>query len=251
MDVQVDVLVKPMSLRFGFWEGCSIYFAGEGYDATHDDLDKMMKIDPAKTPIFATNLGFLSIASTTLIRGARNIVVDPGNFHVGFYGGLELRLKDFGLTPDDIDIVINTHGHHDHNQSNFVFRGKALIWGEEQEEFVRSLYWPEYVEGVVSGIMGEVKAIKRTDGLVEVGPGVYVMPTPGDTLGSISVLVEAGAERVAIVGDLAMTEEWYKARKFSHWLSPEQIKLTNESLDKVAEWGTTLVIPGHGAAFRP
>lgn len=251
MNIQVDVLIKAFSMRFGFWEGAPIYFMGAGYEATHDDLDKMVKIDPAKTPIYRTNLGFLSICNTTLIRGARNIVVDPGNFHVGFYGGLELRLRDFGLTPEDIDVVINTHGHHDHNQSNFVFRGKTLIWGEEQEEFVRSLYWPEYVEAVVKGIMGEVQAIKRADDLVEIDPGVYVMPTPGHTLGSISVLVDTGIERVAIIGDLAMTEEWSKARKFSHWYSPEQIELTNESLDKVAEWGPTLVIPGHGDPFRP
>lgn len=251
MNIQVDVLIEAFSLRFGFWEGTPIYFVGGDYEATHDDLDKMMKIDPAKTPIFRTGLGFLSICNTVLIRGTRNIIVDPGNFHVGFYGGLELRLAEFNLTPEDIDVVVNTHGHHDHNQSNFIFKGKKLVWGEGQEEFVRKLYWPEYVDAVVKGIMGEVQVIKRTDDLVQIDPGVFAMPTPGDTPGSISVLVDAGEERVAILGDLAMDEDWYKDREFSHWYSCEQIELTNVYLDKVAEWGPSLVIPGHGVPFRP
>lgn len=251
MAIQVHVLIKAYSLRFGLLQGAPIYVAAGEYEATHDHLDDFIDIGPGKGELYQSNMGFVSLCTTTLIRGAKNIVIDPGNFHVGFYGALKYRLRDFELSPDDIDMIVNTHGHHDHNQSNFVFRGAKLVWGEAQREHIDKLYWPGYADVVVCGNAGEVLAVKATDDKVEIGPGVWVVPTPGHTPGSISILVDTGEERIAIIGDLAMTEEWYRSRKFSHWYDEEQSRLTNCYLDKIVAWAPSRVIPGHGPEFRP
>jgi hypothetical protein len=46
-----------------------------------------------------------------------------------------------------------------------------------------------------------------------------------------------------------MFREEYTKRALGHWYTPEQVKDINESLDRIAEWGPTLVIPGHDEAF--
>lgn len=75
------------------------------------------------------------------------------------------------------------------------------------------------------------------------------MNTSGHTPGSVSVLVETEGERVAILGDTAMTRDEYVERTLSHWYTPEQVREINESLDKIADWEPTLVIPGHDRAL--
>lgn len=70
--------------------------------------------------------------NTVLIESGKRIIVDPGVREVGSWGVLESRLKELGLTPSDIDIVVNTHLHGDHAGSNFIFRGKKLIVHEKE-----------------------------------------------------------------------------------------------------------------------
>jgi glyoxylase-like metal-dependent hydrolase (beta-lactamase superfamily II) len=250
MTIYVDILIKAFTLRFGLLQGAPYYVTSGEYDATHDDLDQLVGLTPDKGELYKSNMGFVSVCTTTLIRGTKNIVVDPGNFHVGFYGALAQRLHEFNLSPEDIDTIVNTHGHHDHNQSNFVFSHAKLIWGEEQRDHIETLYWPGYSDVIVQGNYRDTLRIKSTDDKVEIEPNIWVISTPGHAPGSISVLVDNGDEKIAIIGDLAMNEEWYKTRHFSHWYDEEQTKLTNCSLDKIASWKPTRIIPGHGSDFK-
>lgn len=70
--------------------------------------------------------------NTVLVESSKRIIVDPGAGEVGAWGVLESRLKELGLTPYAIDIVVNTHLHGDHAGSNFIFRGKKLIIHENE-----------------------------------------------------------------------------------------------------------------------
>ena len=64
----------------------------------------------------------LGSTNTTLIRDeGKNIIFDPGILQLGRYGTFQKRLAEFDLTPDDIDIVINSHCHYDHIESNYLF----------------------------------------------------------------------------------------------------------------------------------
>lgn len=249
MSPRVDIVFTPMCLRFSIYQGAPIYYASADPEAQLDGIEKLMGIDPRKDTLFDSNLGFLPIAHTVLIRGKKTILVDPNNHHMGFYGMLGARLKELGVTPAEIDLVVNTHCHHDHSGANFVVRNATLVIGEGELEAALNTYWPQYVDALFTGIMKEVRTISLEDGLVPLDEGVYVLKTPGHSLGSLSVLVETETERVAIVGDTAMTQAEYTQRTLSHWYTPEQVKEINRSLDRIAEWGPTLVIPGHDRAF--
>lgn len=249
MPPKADIVFTPMCLRFSIIEGSPIYYASADPYAQLDGIEKLIGIDPHKDSLFESNLGFLPIAHTVLIRGSKNILVDPNNHHMGFYGMLASRLKDLGIAPAEIDLVVNTHCHHDHSGSNFVVSDKTLVVGEGEIEAAEKVYWPQYIQAFFTGIMREVRSISRQDGLVALDEGVYALHTPGHSPGSLSILVETESERIAIVGDAAMTREEYCQRRFSHWYSSEQIEQMNESLDRVAEWRPTLIVPGHDRSF--
>lgn len=250
MAPQVDVIVKPSALRFSVFEGVPVYYAISEIDMALDGIEVALGIEPSQQELFDSNLGFLPTCNTVLIRGKRNIIVDPNNFHIGFYGTLGQQLKRFDLSAGDIDIVVNTHFHHDHNGSNFLFRGKRLVLGEGEIELAETVYWPGYVRAHTRDLTDEIEIVGEGDGKVQLDEGVYAIHTPGHTPGSLSVLVEGESERVAIIGDLALTAEQYVYRKMSHWYTPADVAELNRSLDKIAAWNPTLVIPGHDSPIR-
>lgn len=245
----VDVLIQPFCLRFSLHEDEIVYLVAGAADMQLDRMELWKGIYPATQGLFDSNLGFLPVATTTLIRGERTIVVDPGNHHIGFYGTLGLALRRFGLTPVDVDLVICTHSHHDHMASTFLFRGKPLVMGRGEADYARMVYGMEETDARLR-VMGPVTEVPPHEE-VEVARGVRAVSTPGHTPGHISVLVDAGQERVAIAGDTVMTRAEYLNRRFSHWYTPEQVAQLNESADRLAAWRPTRILFGHDRELRP
>jgi glyoxylase-like metal-dependent hydrolase (beta-lactamase superfamily II) len=95
-----------------------------------------------------------SVALVT--SGPRKIIVDTGQQDEEFL--IIDALARRGLEPHDIDIVINTHPHLDHCGNNHLFPCALRLIPADGEILV---------------------------------PGVWAMATPGHTLDSISVVVEA------------------------------------------------------------
>ncbi len=251
MKPEVDILIEPLTVRFSLWEGTPIYHFAGGPETQLDGMENMMGVDPAEQGMLEMNLGFLPISSTTLIQGEKNIIVDPGNFHVGFYGLVEDSLDQKGLSPSDIDIVLITHSHFDHMASTHLFPESKLVIGEGELDFARDLYWPEFIDAITTDRLAEVEYISEDDGMKELCDGVSVFSTPGHTPASISALVETDSEEIALIGDVAMIEEEFRTRELSHWYTDEQVELINESMDRIEELDPDLIVPGHDAPFSP
>lgn len=249
MTNQLDVLIQPVVLRFSLQEDEVVYFFAADPDAQLDRMERMLGIDPAEHALFDANLGFLPVATTVLVRGERNVVIDPGNHHTGFYGQLGLALRRFGLTPDQIDLVVCTHCHHDHMSSIFRFPDTPLVMGEGEADFSRQLYGEEETAARLA-VMGELIEVSRGDE-VELCAGVVAVSTPGHTPGHISVAVETERGRIVVAGDTAMTRREYEDRAFSHWYTDEQLKELNASVARLEGLEPILVLPGHDRAFRP
>ena len=246
---KVDVLVQPVVLRFALvGDEIAYFFAGHA-DGQLDAMERHFGIDPAEQMLFDANLGFLPVSTTVLIRGERTIVVDPGNHHVGFYGQLGVALRRFGLTVGDVDLVVCTHCHHDHMASVFRFPGVELVLGEGEAEFSKVLYGPEEA-GARLAVVGALTEVPL-GGELQLCAGVRAVSTPGHTPGHISVVADTATERIVITGDAAMTRSEYMGRAFSHWYTDDQLRELNASVDRMAAFSPTLVMPGHDRAFAP
>lgn len=190
----------------------------------------------------------LGSTNTVLIRDeGKNILVDPGIIQLGRYGALTARLAEVGLTPRDVDVVVNTHCHYDHVESNYLFRGKRLIVHEKELEYCKELYWPEYAEAFMNIL--DVDAVSGDVALTE---NVRVIETGGHTPGSISVVADSPDGLVAVVGDAVIVKEDLLEMRppsvVTRNVSPEAAL---ESLRRIASLQPTLVIPGHDAPFSP
>lgn len=241
VSARVEIIIKPSVLRFSVYDGVFIYHVTDDRYTQLDGLEEFFRIDVKKTALLESNLGFLPVCSTVLIRSDKNIIVDPGNFHVGMYGPLKTELLKRGLSLSDIDIVINTHCHHDHNQSNFFFRGKKLIIHKKELELARQMYWPEYVEAFFEILEIEDSVYDE----MEVAEGVKILETPGHTPGSLSVIAETDKGIVAVLGDTAMLRCDYLENKLSHWYTAEQKEQITKNLERIASLKPYMVIPGH------
>src|SRR5512139_4133126 len=104
---------------------------------------------------------------TLVISGSKRIIIDTG-----MVGEAELLIEALALnelTPDDIDVVINTHFHPDHNGNNGLFNNAEFLTLKEADVIAKN---------------------------------VIAMETPGHTIDSISVRI--GAEGVLIVAGDAL-----------------------------------------------
>ena len=247
MTVRVEVVIQPLVLRLSLHEGVPLYHVAADPWMQLDGAEEALGRSPQAGAAFG-ELAFIPICTTTLIRGSRTILVDPGNLHLGLSGILRARLRALGIEPADVDLVVATHAHHDHLSAVSAFRGRPLVIGAADLAYLAETNWPAYAQAFTSGVASEVHEVDDEQVLDE---GVTVTPTPGHTPGSVSVLVETPDERVAIVGDCAMTQDEYETRRLSHWYSAEQVAALNASLDRIAAWGPTVVVPGHDRAFRP
>ena len=246
--INVDVAIQPVVLRFSLIGNEISYHFAVGADAQLDEMEKRFGIDPATNTVFDSNLGFLPVATTLLIRGEKTIVVDPGNHHTSSYGILPGALSNLGVAVEDVDIVVATHSHHDHIAGASVFTGAELVVGAGEIDFAHQIYGPAKTEAMVEGLT--VREVPTGD-RVELCPGVFAVSTPGHTPGSISVLVESGPERYLATGDAAMTRKEFETRQLGHWYTGEQREEMARSLQVLHDLRPTMVFPGHDRAFRP
>ena len=142
-------------------------------------------------------------------------------------GGLIEGLAEIEISPQDIDIVINTHLHADHCGGNTRKKGKAF-----EATFPTAEYWVQRIEWAdashpyartrgtyfsmnFSPLMEEGR-VRVLHGDTEVTDQVHCVLTPGHTRGHQSILLQAGAWSGLFLGDMAS----YSAH-FAHtsWLT--------------------------------
>jgi glyoxylase-like metal-dependent hydrolase (beta-lactamase superfamily II) len=163
---------------------------------------------------------YQTYASAYVIRsGGRTVLVDTGlgprapEWLGGAQGRLLDDMREKGVRPEDIDVVVCTHLHIDH-----------IGWNVQQEAgslrptFPRARYYlpkadwdyftaPERIQqsgGTVSLLpLKELGVLELFSGETKLAEGVSTMPTPGHTPGHTSILIASQGERALIAGDLA------------------------------------------------
>ena len=156
-----------------------------------------------------------------------NILVDTGagskrsekyRDMYGLSGNKLLKgLKSIGLTAREIDCVVLTHLHFDHGGgcTKLDRSGNAVPTFPKAKYMVQRTCWEEANDPNERGKhafykddflpLKEAGVLELLDGDTEIAPGVTTKVTSGHSHGHQAVLVEAGSERIAYMGDLIPT----------------------------------------------
>lgn len=159
-----------------------------------------------------------SVNAFLIHTGEKLVLIDSG--HAGQGGaatGLLLKhLRDSGYTPEQIDEVYITHFHGDHLNGLVDKDGKpafpnAVVRADQRE----SGFWlgdeaqaPQGARGAMANAKRVLKPyqeagrFKPFDGATELVKGVRSQPTYGHTPGHSIYVVESGADKLVLWGDL-------------------------------------------------
>ena len=210
--------------------------------------------------IHSISFGFVNVF---LVKGEKTILIDagiPGQI-VRFMKGLDLA----NTKPEEIDLLLFTHGHSDHiglakeivdlSQAQTAIHEREVKWVETGN--------PPLPPGVTLlgklsiGLMKRapkmaipatrVDIVLGDDGLILDGFGIpgKVIYTPGHTMGSVSILLES---RDAFVGDLAGSARYMQLRPGMPIFAEDE-RLIKPSWKKLLDSGAKMIYPAHGKPF--
>lgn len=163
-----------------------------------------------------------------------NILVDSGT---GLYGDYIFdSLKKEGISPEDIELIVNTHCHYDHVGGNYLFPNAKVAIHEIDAEPLKVENHPL----TVSGMFGDT--VKRHDVDMELKEGdkiadFEVLHTPGHTAGGICLY----DGEVLISGDTVFSHGGFGRTDIGGNL--EDMK---NSIARLKDLDVEYILPGHG-----
>ncbi len=174
--------------------------------------------------LFAGYARMPSVAGTvSLVRDeGRVIVVDPGM--VPDREAILGPLRELGVRPEDVTDVVLSHHHPDHVLNVALFPVVPV-------HDVQAVY------------EGDTWSSRPSDG-AQLTASVQLLATPGHTAQDITTLVGTPDDVVALT-HLWWTEQGPQEDPYAP--DREQLRQQRERVLELA----TLVVPGHGPAFRP
>jgi glyoxylase-like metal-dependent hydrolase (beta-lactamase superfamily II) len=155
--------------------------------------------------------------------GAKRILIDTGAGPLApTTGHLVTRLKEHGLAPTDIDVVVLTHGHPDHiggaigedgmpsfpNASYVMAGGEWQFWTSEHVDLSQMDVPSEIKDLLVSTANRALPPLRPSleliDSATEIVPGVHCIPAPGHTPGHLVVIISSGRDQLLYAADAVL-----------------------------------------------
>lgn len=195
-----------------------------------------------------------------IIKGSKNVLVDTGN--PGSEDLILEKMTEIGINPKDISLIIITHGHSDHFGSVWELKektgAKVAIHKLDADSIRKGVNPPlksRNLWGTITSIF-----IKDPEGFHNFEPDILIdgdmdlnnygvngkiIPSPGHTAGSISVILESGQ---LMAGDLLSGSLFQsgKPQLSSYYDDMDQLV---SSVKAVTDLSPTIVFTGHGGPF--
>ncbi len=186
-----------------------------------------------------------------LRRGGRWILIDPGfdsremirSFNVEWTSPLDL-LKDAGIAPEDVSLLLLTHAHFDHLGMADRFPNARIIMTEAARQDAAGHALPKEKRDFF-------KYSKRIDtfrGRLAVDAGIVMVEIGGHAAGSAVIRLET--EKILFTGDEAyVPENWTGPRRNGTVFNAQANKNFLEALH--GEYSRYLVLTSHDPALVP
>jgi glyoxylase-like metal-dependent hydrolase (beta-lactamase superfamily II) len=165
------------------------------------------------------------------VDGAKKILIDPGHRHL--FQHVKRGLAQIETTPEQIDVVLVTHGHPDHLEMVGSF-GPSTRWAMSRIDY-------EFVMKYIGSHMEfPAPAFFLQEGDLVIGDKTFrVILTPGHSPGSICLYWPE--RKVLFTGDVVFSQSI--GRTDLPGGSGKQLK---ESISRLAELDVEVLCPGHG-----
>jgi len=167
-------------------------YMGQPYNAA---LKPLLILTPKEKIVVDTGAGELPEKHRTLFNVKRRAEEN-----------LKAQLAHHGLIPNDIDIVVNTHLHFDHCGNNALFKNAKFIvqadeyrYAFEPDRFQQAAYLRELFDVKID--------FEFIQGDRKIANDVFVVSTPGHSIGHQSVIIKADNKDYVYCGDAAPTKE--------------------------------------------
>jgi len=205
-----------------------------------------------------------------LIRGrAGCVLVDTGE--PGKADLILERLAERGVAPDDIHLILITHGHTDHFGSAAALRERTgapvAVHAQDADAVRQGIHQPDSLQptGRLIALLMRISSLRNLAvpdrapafepdvvfdeefRLDEYGVAGRVISTPGHTPGSVSVLLDSGE---AIVGDMVIGDFLCLLRRPGPPIVAWDLERNWESVRRFLTFSPCIVYVGHGGPFE-
>ena len=205
----------------------------------------------------------LGHSNAFLIKGTRPVLVDTGL--PGSGPKILAAFKKEGLNPWDLALIIITHAHLDHTGSAAALAGATgapvLVHTSEADFLSTGASAPARPNALLGHLLGlmigkhapapelAVRPVIRIDApyrLDAFGIDGTIIPTPGHTNGSLSVILATGE---CIAGDLVTG--MFPATEPRLPIFAEDPDAARESIQTILAENLKIIYTGHGGPFSP
>jgi glyoxylase-like metal-dependent hydrolase (beta-lactamase superfamily II) len=199
-----------------------------------------------------------------LVRDRQSILVDTG--YPGSGERILNALTEQGIDPRTLALILLTHGHGDHFGSAPELRERLRVpvaIHQADAEFLRKgINPPPRPTGLVGRFLRVALAGKSAAGIRPVEPDILLhgetdlaaygiegrlLPTPGHTPGSVSVILAGGQ---VIIGDLLMGG-LVRQKRPGYPLFADDLAQVRESVRAVMRQAPKTIYCAHGGPFTP